>query len=200
MHLAAVQLLVTDHKLLMRIIAGHYGGRRLHSPTGNATRPTSDRLRETLFNILAPRLPSARFLDLCAGTGAVGLEALSRGAAHATFVEHSRKMCSLIRQNLTSLAVPDEAATLFCQDVADFLRRVLKQDLAAWDVVYFDPPYLMDYAPVLELLSAPQVLAADGLVIAEHHTKKELPELSGNLRRWRYLRQGDASLSFYEHG
>src|ERR671929_744447 len=94
----------------MRIIAGYYRGRNLRSPPSMQTRPTSDRLRETLFNILAPRIEEARFLDLCAGSGAVGIEALSRGAAHATFVDRSAKMCNFIRLNLKRCGVPERQA------------------------------------------------------------------------------------------
>src|SRR5438552_17303916 len=92
----------------MRIIAGKYRGRRIKSPPSLQTRPTSDRLRETLFNILAPRIEGVRFLDLCAGSGAVGIEALSRGAVHVTFVDRSRKVCALIETNLEALKVEDE--------------------------------------------------------------------------------------------
>src|SRR6185436_4351978 len=92
----------------MRIIAGKYRGRRLKSPPDSRTRPTSDRLRETLFNVLASRIQGARFLDLCAGTGAVGIEALSRGAEHVTFVDQSRKMCGLIEANLNALKIDDD--------------------------------------------------------------------------------------------
>src|SRR5215813_4997912 len=92
-------------RTLMRIIAGKYRGRKLKTPPSLHTRPTSDRLRETLFNILAPRIEGARFLDLCAGTGAVGIEAISRGAAHVTFVDQSRKMCGLIEANLDALKI-----------------------------------------------------------------------------------------------
>src|SRR2546425_9203672 len=98
----------------MRIIAGKYRGRKLKSPPSLQTRPTLDRLRETLFNILAPRIEGTRFLDLCAGSGAVGIEALSRGAAHATFVDQSRKMCALIEANLESLEADEALAEVVC--------------------------------------------------------------------------------------
>ena len=105
----------------MRVIGGIYGGRVLKSPADNRTRPTSDRLRETLFNILAPRIDEeTRFLDLCAGTGAMGIEALSRGAAHATFVDRSRRSCALIEQNLDNLGIPEEQTEvldLICRDL-----------------------------------------------------------------------------------
>src|SRR5207302_9434158 len=102
----------------MRIIAGRYRGRKLKSPPSPQTRPTSDRLRETLFNILAPRIDGARFLDLCAGSGAVGIEALSRGAAHVTFVDRSRKMCALIEANLAALAIPENEFEIVCSETA----------------------------------------------------------------------------------
>src|SRR5258708_38898857 len=106
----------------MRIIAGQFRGRKLKSPPSLQTRPTSDRLRETLFNILAPRIEGARFLDLCAGSGAVGIEALSRGAAHVTFVDRSRKMCALIEANLDSLGVTENVTDVVCSEATDFLR------------------------------------------------------------------------------
>src|SRR4030095_4830607 len=110
----------------MRIIAGKYRGRRLKSPPSLQTRPTSDRLRETLFNILAPRIKDARFLDLCAGSGAVGIEALSRGAAHVTFVDRSRRMYALIETNLKLLNVKDEEVQVVSREALDFLRRTTK--------------------------------------------------------------------------
>src|SRR5437870_8031751 len=107
----------------MRIIAGKYRGRRLKSPPSFQTRPTSDRLRETLFNIIVPRIEGARFLDLCAGSGAVGIEALSRGAAHVTFVDQSRKMCALIEANLRGLNVDEDEIDVVAGEAAEFLRR-----------------------------------------------------------------------------
>src|SRR5262247_2406395 len=100
----------------MRIIAGKYRGRKLKSPPSLQTRPTSDRLRETLFNILAPRIEGSRFLDLCAGTGAVGIESLSRGAEHVTFVDQSRKMCALIEANLEALGIEDNEVAVISSD------------------------------------------------------------------------------------
>src|SRR5262245_66460238 len=107
----------------MRVIAGKFRGRKLKSPPSSQTRPTSDRLRETLFNILAPRIEGARFLDLCAGTGAVGIEALSRGAAHVTFVDQSRKMCALIDANLDALKIDESESEIFQVEAVEFLRK-----------------------------------------------------------------------------
>src|SRR3954467_973595 len=105
----------------MRIIAGYYRGRNLRSPPSMQVRPTSDRLRETLFNVLAPRIAGARFLDLCAGSGAVGIEALSRGAAHATFVDRSRKMCGLVEANLDLCRIPEDETTVVQAEASDFV-------------------------------------------------------------------------------
>jgi 16S rRNA (guanine(966)-N(2))-methyltransferase RsmD len=184
----------------MRIISGKYRGRKLKSPPSRQTRPTSDRLRETLFNILAPRIKGARFLDLCAGSGAVGIEALSRGAAYVTFVDQSRRMCDLIETNLEALGVAEAESEVVSAEVSEFLRRRAKRESAAFDIVFFDPPYVADYAAVLAYAGAhaAQLFAKDGLMIVEHHKKKELKEEFGCLHRYRLLQQGDSCLSFYE--
>ena len=134
----------------MRIIAGIYRGRHLKSPPSLDVRPTSDRLRETLFNILAPRISDVRFLDLCAGSGAVGIEALSRGVAHATFVDRSRKMCGLIEANLDLCKVPEDQTEVFNSEASEFLHQAVNREMKPWDIVYFDPPYQDDYLRVLE--------------------------------------------------
>lgn len=172
----------------MRIIAGAYKGRNLKSPPSMQVRPTSDRLRETLFNVIAPRIEEARFLDLCAGSGAVGIEALSRGAQHVTFVDRSRKSCQLIESNVELCRIPEEQFEIYQMTAEDFVRQ---PSTDRWDIVFFDPPYKEDYLRTLELLTG-------GLVIVEHHHKNELPQLIGNLHRFRVLKQGDSSLSFYE--
>src|SRR5205085_8807217 len=130
----------------MRVIAGNYRGRTLRSPPSMQVRPTSDRLRETLFNVLAPRIEGTRFLDLCAGSGAVGIEALSRGAAHVTFVDRSRKMCGLIESNLDLCGVPEDETEVVLSEAAEFLRRAATRGGERWDLAFFDPPYALDYA------------------------------------------------------
>jgi len=181
----------------MRIIAGDYGGRVIKSPPDSRTRPTSDRLRETLFNVLAPQIEGSRFLDLCAGTGAIGIEAISRGASHVTFVDRSRKACALIEENLDLLAVPEERTDVLALSAENFTGR--KHEIG-WDLVFFDPPYDTDYGVVLFEFGTPEsnLLNNDGVLIAEHHTKNALPDAIGNIRRWRVLKQGEATLSFYE--
>jgi len=183
----------------MRVIAGKYRGRKLKSPPSAQTRPTSDRLRETLFNVLAPRIAGARFLDLCAGTGAVGIEALSRGAEHATFVDQSRQMCALIETNLDPLSIDENEVEVVTAEASEYLRRYAKRGNPTFDLIYFDPPYAVDPYGIVNLVSdtGGQLLTEDGLVIVEHHKKKELADGFGRLRRYRILKQGDSVLSFY---
>jgi 16S rRNA (guanine(966)-N(2))-methyltransferase RsmD len=183
----------------MRIIAGKYRGRRLKSPPSAQTRPTSDRLRETLFNVLAPRIEGARFLDLCAGTGAVGIEALSRGAKHGTFVDQSRKMCALIEANLGALGIGDEDAEIVTAEASEYLRRHAKKEREPFDIIFFDPPYAADYG-IVNLISETggQLMTGDALVIVEHHKKRGLPETFGTLCCYRTLKQGDSVLSFFK--
>ncbi len=183
----------------MRIIAGKYRGRKLKSPPSLQTRPTSDRLRETLFNILAPRIKGARFLDLCAGSGAVGIEALSRGAAQVAFVDRSRKMYALIETNLKELNVGGDEIEVVSKEALEFLRRHAKNEGGAFDIIFFDPPYAMDYEAVLDYVGehAEGLLTEDGVVIVEHHRKHDLNEAFAALKRYRTLKQGDSCLSFY---
>lgn len=182
----------------MRVISGLYGGRVLKSPPDHKTRPTSDRLRETLFNVLAPQISAeTRFLDLCAGTGAIGIEALSRGAGFVTFVDRSKKACALIEENLDKLDVPESQTDVLNLDAENFTGR---EHSEGWDIAFFDPPYDSDYSIVMhEFGSKADLLRNGGVLIAEHHTKKQMPELVGTLRRWRVLKQGETSLSFYEN-
>jgi len=193
----------------VRIIAGKFRGRNLKSPPSLEVRPTSDRLRETLFNVIAPRIEGVRFLDLCAGSGAVGIEALSRGAAHATFVDRSRETCSLIKANLELCRIEEGAREVVQAEAQPYLQRVSAQmrgatdsrkHAAPWDIVFFDPPYAIDYGPILEILGADAatLLTENGAVVVEHHFKTELPDRAGKLSRYRILKQRDSSLSFYQ--
>ena len=186
----------------MRIIAGQYRSRLLTSPPGTSTRPTSDRLRETLFNILGPRIPDSRFVDLFAGTGAVGLEAISRGAAHVYFAENAGPALKSLRTNLTNLKITGGYA-LEDRGVMPLLQRLTKAGTPI-DVVYLDPPYLEEeaYTQTLGFLGSNanrSLLAPDALVIAEHASKSpfKLAERYGTLTRTRVYKQGDTSLSFY---
>lgn len=181
----------------MRIIAGKYRGRKLKSPPSFDTRPTSDRLRETLFNILAPRIEGAVFLDLCAGSGAVGIEALSRGAARVTFVDKSKKICALIQANADALEIAESKVEIVTAEAVGYLRgRKMQQP---FDIIFFDPPYAASYDEVLNRVGSQvgALLAEDGVMIVEHFKKKDLDGVFESLKRYRSLGQGDSVLSFY---
>ena len=186
----------------MRVIAGKYRSRPLAAPPGLSTRPTSDRLRETLFNVLAPRFPGASFLDLYAGSGAVGIEALSRGAAGVTFVERAATALKVLRTNLDRLSIT-QGFRIHSASVASFLRSSKQAGPKPehHEVVFLDPPYdaATEYATVLNLLGGQSAsfLAPGAIVIAEHRKKEKLDTAYGTLQRTRLLEQGDAALSFY---
>lgn len=181
----------------MRVIAGTYRSRRLKGPGNLRLRPTSDRLRETLFNVLGTLVEDSLFIDLFAGTGAVGIEAISRGAREAIFIETHEATARLIRENLGALGIRRGAEVLEA-DVVRGLESLAARHLMA-DFVYMDPPYeqIDQQLRVLEFLDTSHIMAPAGWVIAEHHYKTELPERFDRLERTRLLEQGDAALSFY---
>lgn len=167
-----------------------------------ATRPTSDRLRETLFNVLARRIEGARFLDLYAGSGAVGIEAASRGAEKIVLVERAVGALKVLRANLEKLALRD-GVRVEAVSVAAFLKKVRPEsEGSTFKIVFLDPPYdaADEYALALGMMGADasRLLAQDAVVIAEHRRKQKLQERYGVLQRTRVLEQGDAALSFYE--
>ena len=180
----------------MRVIGGTYRSRRLAAPRGLATRPTSDRLRETLFNVLAPRIEGAVFADLYAGSGAVGIEAISRGASLVYFVDSAPSAAAAIRSNLAALKITS-GFQILSSTVAAALRRLAER----CSIVFLDPPYAADndYTGTLSGIGdgADSLLTADGIVIAEHTRKMPLAECYGPLKRYRVLEQGDAGLTFY---
>ena len=187
----------------MRVIAGAYRSRILKSLKGLALRPTSDRLRETLFNVLAPAVAGSRFLDLFAGTGAIGIEALSRGAKEVVFVENHAPAVALIRRNLESLGIR-KSATVVGMDALRGLEKLASRQNqkvggGLFDFIFLDPPYsaAKDYSRVLEFLGSGDLLASAGIVIAEHRRGFALTEEVGTVRRYRVLKQGDAALSLY---
>jgi 16S rRNA (guanine(966)-N(2))-methyltransferase RsmD len=184
----------------MRVIAGTYRSRQLISPRGLGTRPTSDRLRETLFNILSPRLDGCRFVDMYSGTGAVGIEALSRGASHVWFAENAGPALASLRANLAALKIT-HGFTLEPRGVGAMLQRLAKLTQPV-DLVFLDPPYdaEAEYAGTLNFLGSGRgrdVLAPNALVIAEHSSKTTLAGRYGALEHARLVKQGDAALSFF---
>jgi len=185
----------------MRVIAGKFRSRQLKSLKGMTLRPTSDRLRESLFNVIANRVEGSRFLDVFAGTGAIGIEALSRGALEVVFIENHAPAAALINKNLESLGLRAEGRVLR-MDALRGLQRLAKEATAnptEYGIVFLDPPYaaVEGYRRVLPFLGASALLAEGSLVIAEHRSNFELPQIVGSLERVRVVRQGDAALSFY---
>jgi 16S rRNA (guanine(966)-N(2))-methyltransferase RsmD len=179
-----------------RIIGGSGKGRRLRTASGEETRPTGARVRQTLFDILAPRIEGCRFLDAFAGSGGVGLEALSRGASRVVLVDTSAAAVEAARENARALAAGGGEVQVFRQD-ARIALQALADDGRQFDVVYLDPPYASElYEPLLELVGA-RLVAAGGVAVAEHFHKRQLPERIGALVRTRQKRIGDHCLSFY---
>ncbi len=185
----------------MRVIAGIFRSRQLKSLKGLGLRPTSDRLRETLFNVLSSRIEGARWIDAFAGTGAVGIEAISRGAEEVVFLENHPPAAKLIQKNLDYLEIRS-GMRLMTDDVLRSLERLArahKPNAPPFDIIFLDPPYAAseEYSRVLGFLGDAVFLADGSVVIAEHRSKFGLPEQFAHLRRYRLLKQGDASLSFY---
>jgi 16S rRNA (guanine(966)-N(2))-methyltransferase RsmD len=184
-------------KGIVRIISGKFRGRRLKSPRGTDLRPTSDRLKETLFNILGPGISGSVFLDVFAGTGAIGLEALSRGARLAVFIESNREAVKLIRQNIELCGIASDYRVLV-GDVFTLLRSLARESFAA-DITILDPPY--DWGPYRDLLDAlfrTRIARAGSRVVIEHHRKAALPETGEGFRCMRVVQQSDKCLSFYQ--
>jgi 16S rRNA (guanine966-N2)-methyltransferase len=174
------------------VISGQFRGRRLKAPSWDGLRPTSDKLRETLFNILSPRIDGARVVDGFAGTGAIGIEALSRGAAHVLFIERDRRAAALIASNLALCGVK-QGYTIDCGDVATVLRRPPRG--TEYDLILLDPPYDIDPDTVTQALEAAAgVLAADGLVVLERASRRE-PGVPAGLSRVRDVASGDSTLT-----
>lgn len=184
----------------MRIISGTYRGLHLRSLKGASLRPTSDQMRETLFDVLGPGVAGARFLDAYAGSGAVGLEALSRGASEVVLIEHHRAAVELIRRNLEALRAGAGVRVLTCQ-VATGLER-LAEEGSPFDYIFLDPPYteIREYHHVLRQLGRWPLLLPSSLVVAEHSRHTLLEDTYGSLARVRELRHGDSRLSFYRLG
>jgi 16S rRNA (guanine(966)-N(2))-methyltransferase RsmD len=189
----------------MRIIAGRLKGRRIDPPAWEGLRPTSDKLRETLFNVLATRIEGARVLDGYAGTGALGLEALSRGASHVTFVEGDRRAQQLIARNIARCGIADGYA-IIASTVLQAIET-LRGELP-FDIVLLDPPYAGPRAPsgkfsdisndihdVLQTVGA--IVKTDGVVVLEHARRHPPPGSAGSLVRSRELASGDSALTFY---
>lgn len=176
----------------MRIVGGTLGGRVLRAPAGHATRPTSEKVREAIFNIL-PDVEGARVLDLFAGSGALGIEALSRGAVHATFVDSGKPALEVLRRNLADLGLADRA-TIIAQEAVAAARRAPAEPYA---FVFVDPPYASDLASRAVLALPAEALSSDAWIVIEHDRKHAPPDALGSLLRTDQRRYGDTHVSFF---
>jgi 16S rRNA (guanine(966)-N(2))-methyltransferase RsmD len=187
---------------MVRVIAGRYRSRRLKTLAGQRTRPTSDRLRETLFNVLGAAVEGCLFADCYAGSGAVGIEALSRGAQKAYFLESNPQAVQIIRANMKALGIEYKVeAEVFSMAVTTALKKLAHRGVK-FDIAFLDPPYdaVEEYTRSLEWFGAGSLLAPEAIVVAEHDKRLALADCYGSLRCTRTLRQGDAVLSFYQVG
>ncbi len=195
----------------MRVIAGTFKGRRLAVPKGNRlVRPTTDRVKESVFSILRERVVNANFLDLCAGTGSMGIEALSRGAKHVTFLDQNPRCIAIIERNLDTCGLTTESGIyyLLCRDVLKGIKSLHKRE-DTFEIIYFDPPYgvglagssrnhLELYTTSLALLAKTTLLKIGGTLLVEHARQVDIPDTVGSLHRDRQTRYGDTVVSFYQ--
>ena len=185
--------------MTLRVVAGVQKGRRLKQPVGPGLRPTSARVKEALFSIIADRLPNAQVLDLYAGTGALGLEALSRGAQGVVFVENQESSIKVLHENIQNCSLT-ESCTIIAKDVETFLANLPSPyNTKTFDLVFADPPYeISNLEPLLSKLDASQQVAKNGFVVVEHFKKTLLPLKTGRLQQSKQARYGDSMLSFYQ--
>ncbi|MBQ6496692.1 MAG: 16S rRNA (guanine(966)-N(2))-methyltransferase RsmD [Firmicutes bacterium] len=177
----------------MRVITGKYKGRKLNSPENYAIRPTSDKAKEALFSILTAEIYGARVLDLFAGTGSLGIEALSRGAEYCVFADASRASLNLIKSNLEHCKVEEETRVL-----AGDYRKVLANLNEPFDIILLDPPYGKGLIPdAIRLISEGDLLKEGGVIIAEHRKEEDLPETIGKYQKEKDRRYGIVKLSIY---
>jgi 16S rRNA (guanine966-N2)-methyltransferase len=180
----------------MRVISGKYRGRRLKGPKGLELRPTGDRLKESLFDILKPRIGGATIMDVFSGTGSIGIEAISRGAGMVVFIEGDPSAVALIRHNLELCGIR-EGYTIIQEDAFKALRSLARREFRT-DIIFLDPPYAWEpYEDLLKLALKPGIASGGTSVIVEHTRRVALPDSGDGYERYRVVRQGDSCLSFY---
>jgi len=177
----------------MRVTGGIGRGQRLKVPAGDRVRPTSDKVKQALFNILGDRVVGAVFLDLFAGAGGIGIEALSRGAARVVFVDGSRDSLTVVKHNIERTGFEERS-----QAVLSKAESFCKKPSGPYDIVFLDPPYSNEIQPLLEQIAGADILKPDAIVIAEHFKKQTSPERAGGLTLYREAQYGDTMLAFYQ--
>ena len=177
----------------MRVTGGISRGQRLKVPAGDRVRPTSDKVKQALFNILGDRVVDAVFLDLFAGAGGIGIEALSRDAARVVFVDASRDSLNVVKQNIEQTGFAERSQTVLSK-----AESFLKKPSGPYDIVFLDPPYAKEMQPLLEQTAGASILKPDAIVIAEHFKKQPSPERAGGLTLYREATYGDTVLAFYK--
>lgn len=181
----------------MQILRGKFQGLLLKSLPSEKVRPTARRVRERLFRLLDERVVGARLLDLCAGSGSIGIEALSRGASHVTFVDRSTQVCAHIRLNLELCGIGRDEAVVAISGALAFLKHAIEQNESRWNIAYFDPPYSSDYRPVLECFASGSLLKPGCLLVVEHQSNYQ-PEPGGRLEYLGTAQLGQSCISFFE--
>lgn len=181
----------------MQITDGKHRGKFIKSISAAKVRPTARRMREIMFKIIFRRIRAGRVLDLCAGSGMVGIEAISRGAIVCTFVERSSRMCSFIKKNLDECGIKEGHGEVTEMEAMPFLKKIAKRK-RKWDVIFYDPPYDANYDEVLDLLSRGVAIEKNGCLVIEHHSEMFFPEKLGILGRFKVVLNGENAMSFYE--
>ena len=181
----------------MQITVGKHRGKYLKTTASPKVKITARRIRESLFHILFRKVGAKRFLDLCAGAGTVGIEAISRGALIGTFVERSAKMCNFIRKNLQTCGIKEGHGEIYEMEAIPFLKRMTKRR-RFWDLVYFGPPYDMDYNEVLKYFEKGALVSPHGTLAMEHHAEMFFSKNIGVMKRWKVVVRGETAISFYE--
>ncbi len=181
----------------LQVTDGKHKGKYLKTTTSPKMQPTARRIRETVFKIMFRRVRARRFLDLCAGSGMIGIEAISRGAIVSTFVERSSKMCSFIKKNLASCEIKEGHGEVVEMEVVPFLKKMSKRR-RFWDVVYLSPPFDSNYEEMMKYFGRGTTITPGGVLVFEHHSDTPFPEKIGVLKRFRIVVQGETSISFYE--
>lgn len=180
----------------MQVLGGIYRKRRFECASSEELKPTARRVREALFETIGYEIVGARFLDLCAGSGSVGIEALSRGAAHATFVDRSQRACGFVETNLRAFRAEPESFSILMNEAELILQEAANLGVT-WDYIFFDPPYSIDYQPILSLITSSGVLSKDGVLMVEHKSSLAVEQTYGILERQYEITLGETSLSFF---